>query len=129
STVQAFNHFPHHHDKEAYDDAIAPSPSECHQLTAFSDACWGGQFGNAVKDGTLAWKAVRQKRTALSSCEAEIVATNECVEELLSVCYRAADLDLLEEVSGPTAVYNDNQACVNWSASLTTFRALRLLVP
>ncbi|EJK43756.1 hypothetical protein THAOC_37768, partial [Thalassiosira oceanica] len=58
--------------------------------------------------------------TALSSCEAEIVATNECVEELLSVRYRAADLDLLEEVSGPTAVYNDNQACVNWSASLTT---------
>ena len=38
TTVQAFNHFPHHHDKEAYTDTTPPSPSECHQLTAFSDA-------------------------------------------------------------------------------------------
>ena len=30
------------------------------------------------------------------------------------------DLDLQDEVSGPTTIYNDNQACVNWSASLTT---------
>jgi hypothetical protein len=50
-TLQAFNHFPHHHDKEAYTDAIPPSPAECHNLAAFSDACWGGQFGNAVADG------------------------------------------------------------------------------
>ena len=53
STVQAFNHFPHHHDKEAYSDATPPpSPSDCYNLTGFSDACWGGQFGNAVADGT-----------------------------------------------------------------------------
>ena len=52
STLQAYNHFPHHHDKEAYTDATPPSVSECHQLTGFSDACWGGQFGNAVADGT-----------------------------------------------------------------------------
>ena len=51
-SLQAFNHFPHHHDKEAYSDATPPSPSECHQLTGFSDACWGGQFGNYVEDGT-----------------------------------------------------------------------------
>ena len=41
-SLQAFNHFPHHHDKESYSDATPPSPSECHQLTGFSDACWGG---------------------------------------------------------------------------------------
>ena len=51
-TLQAFNHFPHHHDKEAYSDATPPAPSECQNLTAFSDACWGGQFGNSVPDGT-----------------------------------------------------------------------------
>ena len=27
STIQAFNHFPHHHDKEAYTEATAPPPS------------------------------------------------------------------------------------------------------
>ena len=52
NTLQAFNHFPHHHDKEAYSDATPPSPGDCHQLTAFSDACWGEQIGNAVPDGT-----------------------------------------------------------------------------
>ena len=39
NTIQAFNHFPHHHDKEAYTDATPLSPSECHQLTEFTYAC------------------------------------------------------------------------------------------
>jgi len=51
-TLQGFTHFPNHHDKEAYEDATPPSPSECHELTAFSDACWGNQVGNSVPDGT-----------------------------------------------------------------------------
>ena len=140
NTLQAFNHFPHHHDKEAYTDATPPSPSESHQLTAFSDACWGGQFGNVVPDGTplelfkfrslsgyvicrcggpIAWKSIRQNRTALSSCQAEIVATNECVVDLLSVKLRMADLDM-HDAHIPTKVYNDNQAAVQWTASLTS---------
>ena len=139
SALQAFNHFPHHHDKEAYNDATPPSPSESHNLTAFTDACWGGQFGNAVVDGTplelfkfrslsgyvicrsggpIAWKSIRQEQTAQSSCEAEILATNECVKELLDVRNRAADMDMPDGVA-TTPVYNDNQACVNWAASCT----------
>ena len=139
ATLQAFNHFPHHHDKEAYNDATPPSPSESHNLTAFSDACWGGQFGNAVPDGTpielfkfrslsgfvicrsggpIAWKSIRQERTAQSSCEAEIMATNECVKELLHVKLRAADIDM-PEANHCTTIYNDNQACVDWSSALT----------
>ena len=97
STIQASNHFPHHHDKEAYSESTAPSPSECHQLTAFCNSNWGGQFGSAVKDGTplelfrfralsgfliclsggpIAWKSIRKKQTVLSSCEAEIMVAN-----------------------------------------------------
>ena len=38
STIQASNHFPHHHDKEAYTEATDPSLSECHQLTSFCGA-------------------------------------------------------------------------------------------
>jgi hypothetical protein len=137
--LQAFNHFPAHHNKEAYNDATPPSPSESHQLTAFSDACWGGQINNSVPDGTpieifklrslsgflicrsggpLAWKSVRQNQTDQSSCEAEIVATNECVTELLHVHHRASDLGL-PDVDSPTIVYNDNKACVNWLAMVT----------
>jgi hypothetical protein len=138
-SLQAFNHFPHHHDKEAYNDATPPSPSECHNLTAYSDACWGSQIGNAVPDGTpvelfkfrslsgfvicrsggpIAWKSIRQERTALSSCEAEIIATNECVTELQSIKNRAQDLGMVD-ASDRTPVYNDNAACVQWSASVT----------
>ncbi|KAL7516710.1 hypothetical protein ACHAWF_000075, partial [Thalassiosira exigua] len=136
----AFNHFPSHHDKEAYTDATPPSPSECHRLTAFSDACWGGQFGNAVEDGTplelfkfcslsgylicrcrgpIAWKSIRQDQTALSSCEAEVVATNECVVELLSIKHIMVDLGL-PDTTDTSPVYNDNEACVNWSKNVTS---------
>eukprot|EP00956_Cyclotella_meneghiniana_P031541 scaffold83108_cov73-Cyclotella_meneghiniana.AAC.5 len=139
NTLQAFNHFPHHHDKEAYTDATPPSPAECHQLTGFSDACWGGQFGNAVADGTplelfkyrslsgyiiccaggpITWKAIRQEKTANSSCVAEINATHECVNDLLSVKHRAMDLgfpDAFERIT----VYNDNKSACDWAASVT----------
>mgnify|MGYP007095113615 CR=1 FL=1 len=140
STLQAHNHFPHHHDKEAYSDAIPPSPSECDRLTAFSDACWGGQIGNSVPDGTplelfklrslsghiicraggpISWKCLRQDHTALSSAEAEIIATNECIKEVLSIRNRAEDIDIVD-ATDPTPVYNDNRACVDWAATATT---------
>jgi hypothetical protein len=140
NTIQAFNHFPHYHDKEAYSDASPPpSPADCYNLTAFSDACWGGQVGNSVPDGTplelfklrsmsgflicrtggpLAWSANRQKQTALSSCVAEIMATNECTTELDSILLRAQDLDMPDAFRRVT-IYNDNKAAVDWAASCT----------
>ena len=100
--IQAFNNFPHHHDREAYTEATTPSTSECHQLTAYCDANWGGKFGSAVEDcnplelfkfrslsgfliyfscGPIAWKSIRKNQTALSSRESEIMATNKCATE------------------------------------------------
>jgi len=137
STLQAFNHFPHHRDKETYNDATPPPPSESHNLTAFSDTCWGGQFGNAVADetplelfkfralsgyviyqsrGPIAWKSIRQEQTAQSLCKANILATNECVKELLDIRNRAVDMGISDGVI-TTRVYNDNQVCVIWAAS------------
>jgi hypothetical protein len=139
NTIQAFNHFPAHHDKEAYTDATSPSPGDVQRLTSFSDACWGGQFGNAVPDGTplelfkfrsisgfvicrsggpISWKSIRQNRTSLSSCEAEIIATSECMTELEHIRHRASDLGI-PDVQDTIPVYNDNAACVQWSASVT----------
>ena len=139
-TIQAFNHFPHHHDKEAYSDATPPpSPADCNNLTAFSDACWGGQFGNAVPDGTplplfkfrslsgyivscaggpIAWKAIRQDTTASSSCVAEINATHECIKDLLSIKHRAIDLGF-PDASTTIPVYNNNKSAVDWASSVT----------
>ena len=52
STIQAFKHFTHHHDKEAYTETTAPFPPEYDQLAAFYDANWGGKFVIVVKGGT-----------------------------------------------------------------------------
>ncbi len=120
-----------------------PRPRSRFSIRSFilsSLVCWGGQINNAVPDGTpielfklrslsgfiicrsggpIAWKSIRQNQTALSSCEAEVIATNECVTELLSVRHRCQDM-CLPDVTTPTVVYNDNQACVDWSSAVTT---------
>ena len=88
---------------EAYIEATAPSLSEYHQLTAFCDAKWGGQFGSSVEEVTplelfkfrslsgfligrfgdpIVRKSISQNQTALSFCETEIIATNKCTIEI-----------------------------------------------
>ena len=87
-TLTTYLHFPASSDAEAYEDAVAPKPSNSHELTTYSDACWGSQIGNAVKAGVylphfkfrssmsgaiifrsggpIAWKSVRQDKRRLS---------------------------------------------------------------
>ena len=117
STIQSFNHFTYYHDKEAYTEATDSTLSECHHLTSFCDANWGGQFGSAVKDGTpielfklrslsvfiiccsggpIVCKSIRQNQTALVSCEAEIMATNESAIDPQSPNHRANDIGITE---------------------------------
>ena len=144
SPIHCYLHFPDSSDVEAYSDALPPSPSQRSKLTTYSDACWGSQVGNAVKDGTylplfkfrsmsgaivfrmggpIAWKSVRQDKTSLSSCEAEIRATNEGGK--LTVATRNLAVDFvstgynISDTSDSTDVYNDNQSCVNWSYNMT----------
>ena len=74
--------------------------------------------------GPLVWKAERQDRTSLSSCEAEIRATN--LGSRLSVEMRKfsgafASLGThLSDCESPTLLYNKNSSCVTWSNSFTT---------
>ena len=48
TSTSAFVHFPFHHDIEAYSDALPPTEAEQHELTAYSDACWGSQLGSST---------------------------------------------------------------------------------
>ena len=74
--------------------------------------------------GPITWKAERQKRTSLSTCEAEIWATNmgsrltvnlrNLILHLQSIGYPINDTDIA------TPLYNDNDACVRWYHNLTT---------
>ena len=143
--IHTYLHFPDSSDTEAYHDAVAPTPSNSHKLTTYSDACWGSQIGNAVKDGVplqlfkcrsmsgaiifrsggpISWKSVRQDKTSLSSCEAEIRATNEASKLTVGLRNLARGMTHLgrypiSDADSPTDVYNDNEACVKWSHNMT----------
>ena len=114
-------------------------------IEALTDANWGPQDQSNPKKyeriatfksrsisgyviwmgGPLHWESKRQKITARSSAEAEIYATDECVKRLQQIRNIAEDLNILDTIMPNTVkVHNDNNACVQWSASMTT-RALR----
>jgi hypothetical protein len=68
----------------------------------------------------LHWLSKRQTVTAGSSAEAEIYATDECVEFLLELEQLLDFLDVKSSFMPTTnVIYNDNKACVNWSKSCT----------
>ena len=74
--------------------------------------------------GPTSWKGERQPRTSLSSCEAEIRATD--VGSRITVATRnfsrhfAASGIVLGDAKKATKLYNDNSACVQWSHNMTT---------
>ena len=72
-------------------------------------------------NGPVHWTSKRQKVTACSTAEAEIVATDEATKSLLYLRHLLTDLNLRENfMPSPSNVYNDNAACVCWSKSMTT---------
>jgi hypothetical protein len=123
STVETFLHFP------------LQQP-----LLSLSDANWGLQDASSktTQDlplfvsrsvpafyvdlfGPLHWLSKHQSVTTGSSAEAEIYATDACVKFLLELVQLLEFLDLKNTfMPHMKIVYNDNQACVNWSKSCTT---------
>ena len=72
-------------------------------------------------NGPVHWTSKRQKVTARSTAEAEIVATDEATKSLLYLRHLLTDLNLQQKfMPSPSNVYNDNAACVCWSKSMTT---------
>lgn len=111
------------------------------QLLSMSDANWGPQDAtksNLGQDlplfisrsmsaffidlfGPLHWMSKRQSVTANSLAEAEFYATNECVKFLLELVQIFEFLNIKELfMPGMNTIFNDNQACVNWSRSCTS---------
>ena len=143
--MHCYIHFPPSTDVEAYTDALPPTPTTSSTLSSYSDACWGSQIGNAVADGTLlplfkfrsmsggivfrnggpvGWLGERQEQTSLSSCEAEIRATNATSKKVVdfrNLCQSMVDSGHnLSDVDSPTLLFNDNDACVRWSYNMTS---------
>ena len=143
--MHSYIHFPPPTDVEAYTDALPPTLANTHTLSSYSDACWGSQIGNAVADGTLlplfkfrsmsggiifrnggpvGWLGERQDQTSLSSCEAEIRATNATskkVVDFCNICQSMVDSGHnLQDIVSPTLLFNDNEACIKWSYNMTS---------
>jgi hypothetical protein len=131
--VHTFEHFSDSSDVEAYTDAKPPSPSHQSPLTSYSNAYWGSQIGSAVCDGTslplfkcrsmsggivfcpggpITWTAVRQECMSLSSCEAEIRATNEVSKFLMGIRHLANNVwtngHNIVNTAEASPLYNDN---------------------
>ena len=74
--------------------------------------------------GPIAWKAERQERTALSSCDAEIRATNMGSRLTVNTRHMISSLsDLgypISDCKSSTPLFNDNDACVKWCHNMTT---------
>ena len=81
--------------------------------------------------GPLSWTAPQQPRTSLSSCEAEILATNEGTKLTMGLrnfdsSYDASSTSL-PDLAEPITIYNDNESCVLWANGLTT-KGLRHMI-
>jgi hypothetical protein len=77
--------------------------------------------------GPLHWVSKRQKVTAGSSAEAEIYTMDECIKFLLELVQVMEFLEVKHIFMPDTnIVYNNSQACVNWSKQCTT-KGLRIL--
>ena len=74
--------------------------------------------------GPITWKADRQERTALRSCDAEICATNmgsRLTVNTRNMISSLADLgNPIHNCTSSTHLYNDNDACVKWCHNMTT---------
>jgi hypothetical protein len=71
--------------------------------------------------GPLHWLSKRQLVTAGSSAEAEIYAMDECLKLLLELVQIINFLGV-KDIFMPSVntIFNDNQACVNWSKQCTS---------
>jgi hypothetical protein len=94
-------------------------------LTALSFHSFSMNIGIIFRNGNLVgWIGKCQECTSLSSCEAEIRATNATSKKVAdnrNLCGSISDLgNILSDISQPAFLYNDNDACVRWSYNMTS---------
>jgi hypothetical protein len=73
--------------------------------------------------GPIAWTAVCQECTSLSSCKAEILATNKVSKLLMGIRHLADNVrkngyDIVD-MAEASPLYNDNELRVKWSHNMT----------
>jgi hypothetical protein len=74
--------------------------------------------------GPIRWLGNRQERTYLSSCEAEIWATNATLKKVMDFCNISRSVSksghTTDSLFSPVVLYNNNDACVKWLHNMTS---------
>ena len=68
-----------------------------------------------LNGGAISWKSRRQDNVSLSTSEAEYVAASQCGQDVLYLREMLSDFAVPQ--SAPTAIYEDNMACIAMSES------------
>ena len=88
------------------------------ELTGYSDASWGGSAGSRsvtgyafmLSGGVISWQSARQKTVALSTVEAEYMATAAAVKE--AIWWRSFFSGLGHDKTRPTVLHSDSQGSI-----------------
>ena len=91
------------------------------ELDVFADSDWGtdvetrksisGQITRYNKT-PISWRSKKQQSVALSSAEAEYMAVSDFSKEIIYLRQLLRNMGFHQE--GPTTVYEDNTACIEW---------------
>jgi hypothetical protein len=148
--MHSYIHVPPSTDVEAYTDALPPTLATSPTLSSYvmcvgvcklvmlSDGTalplfkFRSMFGGIIfwNGGPAGWLGERQDCTSLSSCEAEIRATNATskkVVDFCNICQSMVDSGHnLNNIISPTLLFNNNDACVKWSYNMTSKAACHI---
>ncbi|GAA5913335.1 hypothetical protein JCM6882_004091 [Rhodosporidiobolus microsporus] len=92
------------------------------ELQVYSDASWAddiesrksvGGYIVMVAGGVVSWRSKQQSLVATSTTESELLAASDATKEAIAFRHLAADLG--NKPSGPTIIYEDNQAAISIS--------------
>ena len=89
-------------------------------LSGFADSDWGNSSSRRSTSGNLClynrcpilWRSKMQKTTALSTAEAEYYSASTAATEVLYLRNLLENMGFAQQ--GPTPVYEDNTACIEW---------------
>ena len=101
-------------------DASAPDPRFPSQISLISTRSLGGHVVFRT-GGPVSWASHREQRTSRSSCEAEILATDDGTKTVQHIRHIMMDLGLLDYLL-PTPVFNNNCGCIDWAHTVATRR-------
>ena len=102
---------------------VAPKGLSQGEMFGYVDSSWESRRSTSGfilyrNGGPIAWCSRKQKSTALSTAEAEIMAASEATKSVMAI--RLILRDIGREIKGPTVLFEDNQAAIYFAQNKGT---------